>query len=676
MFSHYSKIGLIVFLLQFLFATWLLSSTLYAASDPDQEDIQQLDPVIVSATKTPVPVSHITSSVEVMTEKDFQQRKIKTVLEGLQFGQGLAVFQNGGPGGNATVRMRGGTSSQTLVLLDGAIMNSATLGEFNFGDLTTDNIARIEILRGAQSMVWGSDAIGGVINITTKRGKGNPKVNAFFEYGSFVTLREGGQLSGSQGPVDFSFALSRWDTAGFSAVNFRRGALERDRFGNWQGSSLLGLELPHDGRVQFNFRWLNSDRDIDSAFTTSAFDTFKAKGTSNRYVFSGTYSQPITDWWEQILTLSRQNEDSISQFGTARRNVVTGAVSPVTTSPSMIDTISNRIEWQSNFQLAQPVLLTLGYQFREQLGKNEGNFGTTIVSSHAGFALFQLDLWDRVFATAGVRHDAYNRFGDATTYRVTGGYLLKETGTKIHSSYGTGFRVPTINELVFPGFGNPNAQPEKSQSFDIGIDQSLFDGRVNLHATYFWNRYRNLLTNVISNLAICGPDPFFPSFAGSCVRNLGLARAQGGEFGVDIILLQDWTYMKSLTFHGQYTLTYTRELEGLNPGSRLTRWPVNQASGILRVQPVDPLSVNFEVRFVGDRFSRNGNRNPLDSFVVFNLAATYDVNKHVQVYTRVENLFDEKYEEVQFFGTTVRSIWGGLRVNFEIPVLSRSSSND
>ncbi|MGB0910880.1 MAG: TonB-dependent receptor domain-containing protein, partial [Nitrospirales bacterium] len=263
-----------------------------------------------------------------------------------------------------------------------------------------------------------------------------------------------------------------------------------------------------------------------------------------------------------------------------------------------------------------------------------------------------------------------------TTYRVTGGYLHKETGTKIRGSYGTGFRVPNINELVFPGFGNPNAQPEKSQSLDVGIEQMLFDGRVNFHATYFWNRYRNLLTTVISNLAICGPDPFFPSFGGSCVRNLGVARAQGGEFGVDLQLVEDWVYLKSLSFHGQYTLTYTRELEGLNPGSRLARWPVNQASGILSIQPVEPIKVNVEVRFVGKRFSREGNNSPLKSFVVFNLAGSYAVNKNIEFYTRVENLFNEKYEEVLFFGTPVRSIYGGVRVNFDVPFFSGASSNE
>ena len=164
-------------------------------------DVQTLDPVIVSATKTPVPLRQVTSAVEVLTEEDLKRRQVKTLLEALRLTQGTAVLQNGGPGGVASVRIRGGSANQTLVLIDGAIVNSATNGQFNFAHLTTDNIEKIEIVRGAQSTLWGADAMGGVINITTKRGSGPPKASAFFEYGSFDTLREGGSVSGKSGTV-------------------------------------------------------------------------------------------------------------------------------------------------------------------------------------------------------------------------------------------------------------------------------------------------------------------------------------------------------------------------------------------------------------------------------------------------------------------------------------------
>ena len=633
----------------------------------DSEEIQTLEPVVISATKTPVPTSHLTSSVEVLTEELFKQRKIRTMVQALQLGQGLSIFQNGGPGGVATARIRGGTAQQTLVVLDGAIMNSPTLGSFNFGNLMVNDFERVEILRGAQSMVWGSDAIGGVINIRTKRGLGKPTAKAFFEYGSFNSIREGAQFLGQQGPLDFSFSLTRWDIAGFSAVNFRRGAVERDGFHNWQGGARLGLALPWEGRLNFNFLWVNGDRDIDTAFDPG-FDAFKAKSTQNQFVYSGSYTQPITNWWEQVLTLSRQTEDFTNQFGSAIRNVETGIETPISIDESVINSVVNRIEWQHNFQVAEPLLLTGGYQFREQLGENKGNFDQAIISGNAVFGLAQLNLWDRVFATAGVRQDFYRKFGDATTYRVTGGYLHKETGTKIRGSYGTGFRVPTINDLIFPGFGNPDIEPEKSQSMDLGIEQALFNNTLNLSATYFWNRFRNLITSVVNNLEICGPDPFFPDFPGTCAANIGTATAKGWEFGLDYTLIKNWKFLKSLNFRAQYTYTLTRELEGLNPGTRLARWPVDQFFAVLAYRPIEPILLNLEARVVGGRFSREGDQRPLDSFTVWNLAATYDVNRYIEFYTRVENLFDERYEEVFLFGTPVRSIYGGIRVNSEIPL--------
>ena len=165
----------------------------------DQPDEIETPEVIVSATKTAIPVKEVTSAVEVITGEQMQQRKVRTVAEALRWAQGLAVFQSGGPGTNVDVRMRGGTPEQTLVLIDGAIVNSATIGSYDFANLTSDNIERIEILRGSQGMMWGADAMGGVINITTKRGRETPNISAFAEYGSFTTIREGATISGRKG---------------------------------------------------------------------------------------------------------------------------------------------------------------------------------------------------------------------------------------------------------------------------------------------------------------------------------------------------------------------------------------------------------------------------------------------------------------------------------------------
>ena len=628
------------------------------------ESVYQLDTMVVTGTKTPVSLSHQTSAVEVISEKDFLRQNSRLLTDSLKLGQSLAVFSSGGPGTNATARIRGGSSAQTLVFIDGALMNSGTLGGFNVGMLTTDNIQSVTILRGAQSMLWGSDAMGGVIDIQTKRGDGPPTARAFVEYGSFNTIREGGSVGGQLGFVDFTASLSRWDSANFSTVNYRRGASERDAYRNWQASSLLGVNLPKDGRFEFAFRWINTDLDLDNPANPlfgGPFDVFKSKASTNNFVFSGNYFQPITDWWDQKLTLSRAQEKAITRAGDNQRSVTTGLESiPGSFLNSDIRTKNNRIEWQHNFRIGDLWLVTVGYQYREQLGKNEGQFSEKVVSSNSGFAQVQLNLWDRFFATGGFRQDSHNRAGDSTTYRVTGGYLLKETGSKLRASYATGFRAPNINELFFPEFGNPNLEPEKSQSLDVGVDQSLFQDRITFGVGYFWNRFRQLITPVFDPVGCAG----FTTF-GFCAQNIGKAKTHGWETNLKWLMVTDRPFIKQLDIQGQYTYTMTRDL---TTGARLPRWPVHQANAILTYRPIESLAASVIFRYVGSRFNTVNNQQPLPDFHIINIAASYDFTPSIQGFVRVENIFDRNYEEVLFLGTPVRSVYGGIRMNFDIPM--------
>lgn len=507
--------------------------------------------------------------------------------------------------------------------------------------------------------------MGGVINITTKKGTGAPSARAFFEYGSFSSIREGGQVSGKTGPVDFSVALSRWDYTGFSAVNYRRGASERDGFHNWQTSARLGVELPHEGRLDFNFRLLQGRTDIDGGFG-SGFDTLGAFTNSQQFVYSASYNQPITAWWNQVLTVSRQTENSDTFSGTTQRDLQTGLTSPTFAFRSQIDTLANRVEWQHNFQVGKPLLLSAGYQFRDQQGENRdlltGNLDISrkILSSHAGFAQAQLNLWDRVFATAGVRQDEYNVFGSATTYRATAGYLHQETGTKVRSSYATSFRAPTLNQLYFPNFGNPDLKPEKSQSMDLGVDQYLLDNRLTISGGFFWNRFRDMIV-AQQSAALCGTQFGFANF---CAQNVGLVSTKGWEASVKYAVVRDMPFIKNLDVQAQYTNTLTRNLEAQS-GNRAPRIPVDQWSLIVSYQPIDPLRINLEGRYVGSRFNDVNNQENMRPFDVWNLSASYDVTNRVQTYVRADNIFNEKYEEIRLFGTPVRSIFVGVRVNYD-----------
>lgn len=654
----------------------IMSSTLGRAEESSEEEVVAVTDVVISATKTPLPVSQVTSAVEVITGEEMQQKKLKTVVDALRLSQGLAVFQSGGFGTLAEVRIRGAQPKHTLVLIDGTIVNSPTTGTYDFANLTVDNIDRIEILRGAQSMLWGSDAIGGVINIYTRRGAGTPTAGAFVEYGSFATIREGATASGAKGPFDFAVSLSRWDTSSFSAIDYRRGASERDGFHNWQASGKLGVALPKDGRLELNLRWYNSAVNFDGFDGNGRpADIFGARQTDRNLILSGSYVQPLTSWWTQRLTLARANERLLATSGSVGRNLDTGQLitadvgcgfpTPGSTcfSPFQTDLqiLNHRLEWQHNFQVGKPLLLTAGYQFREELGDAPGFFGgaqpSRRIASNAGFAQAQVNLWDRLLLTGGVRQDSYNVFGDATTYRVTGGYLVKETGTKFRASYATGFRAPTLNDLFFQGFGNPNLRPEKSKSFDAGIDQSLFQGRLQLNAGYFWNHYHDLIQFASAPSSLCPPNTF-----GFCPINVAEAKSQGWELGFKA------TVMKGLEAWGQYTYTLTRDFDRpdnpLGGDKRLARWPIDQFSVGFGYQPIQPVRVTVDYRFVGARNNdlTNTPGQKQGSFGVVNVAATYDVTKRIQIYGRVDNLLNQKYEEILFFGTPIRSVYGGMRV--------------
>jgi vitamin B12 transporter len=622
--------------------------------------LEATDEVVISASKTRQPVSHVTSAVEVITGEQMHQRNLKTVAEALRLATGLAVFSSGAQGATTNVRMRGSTPEQVLVLIDGAIVNSATAGAYDFAFLTTDNIERVEILRGNQSMLWGSDAMGGVISITTKRGRGPLAVGGFLEYGSYNSLREGGEVRGQKGPFDWSATLTRWDISSTSAINFRRGASERDGLRNWQGSGRFGWNLPTKGRLELDVRWLNSFTKFDGFNGTNPADVLGAGTSSNQFIYSGNIFQPLTRWWSTRITAARATDNLTTQDGTFFRDLFTGETGVPFQFGTEIRTYSNRIEWQNNFQIAKPLSVMAGYQFREMIGTSVNSFSDRRVASNAGFAEAQLNLWDRVFGTAGIRQDEFNVFGSATTYRLTGGYLHKETGTKLRASYATGFHAPTINQLFFPGFGNPNLRPEKSQGGDVGIDQTLFDKRVTISANYFWTRYRDQILTIFDPVACAGIG-----FFGFCPLNFGSTTAKGVEVSIKANLLRDLRWARSLDVQGQYTHTATRDMTA-PPHNRLPRWPLQQYSAIISYQPIDAFRMNLEFRYVGQRFNDAQATQSLPGFDVWNLSATYDIAKQVQGYLRVENLFDRRYEEVLYFGTPSRSIFGGIRVNFSL----------
>jgi len=296
-----------------------------------------LEPIVVTATRIEVPIKETASSVTIIDGKTIEAKHHRTVLEALREVPGLDIVQTGGAGGTTSAFLRGGNSNHTLVLIDGIQVNSPTTGAYDFSDLTTDNIERIEIIRGPQSTLYGSDAIGGVIHIITKKGKGAATSSVSFEGGSFGSYRETLRLSGSTEKGDYSFSAARFDTEGISRANEKNGNPEKDRYENTTFSSRIGFNLPHDARLEWTARLTDASSEIDGCCPPS--DDPKALQNKRALATSLSLISPVTAWWDQKLQLSLQQDK------------LKGIHPDLTFGNFEIDTEGQRLDWQSHGRL-------------------------------------------------------------------------------------------------------------------------------------------------------------------------------------------------------------------------------------------------------------------------------------------------------------------------------------
>jgi len=593
--------------------------------------------VVVTATKTETPITEVASSVYVIDSKMIEDKKAVMVLDVLRDAPGLQVVQSGGLGGQTSVFLRGGNSNFTLVLIDGVRMNSPTTGVYDFSNLTTDNIERIEVIYGPQSTLYGSDAIGGVIQIITKKGKEAPHGYVFGEGGSFETLREGGGIWGATEFLDYSLEVSHISTDGISKADANLGNSERDGYNNFSLSSRIDANFLGDGRIDFLARYYQSKTDLDGFNSSFVFaDDPNLVQKNYDYSFSTIITKPLNDWWTPRLTLSYY-DDKIE------------ANDPDTPSNDGKTTANQYfIDWQNTFNIVPYHLIGLmhsgtmvaGYEYYGQKGNFQSAFGNYDATDGNNALYFQLqhDIAKQFFATAGVRHDINSHFGDKWTYKADLAYLLPVLDGKIHANYGTGFRAPTMNDLSFPGFNNPNLQPEDSQSYEFGLSLSPVKNTFSMGATYFYNTYANLIQ--------AGPPPLF------LPDNIGKARSQGASVDAAI------TPIRQVSLKANYTYLWTKDLD---TNQDLLRRPNNKVNILLEVVPIDRLHINTDIQYVSSRADFGGR---VGAYALVGMAATYDVIKHVQVYAKIDNLLDRDYEEINGYGTYGRSVYGGAKVSF------------
>ena len=610
-----------------------------------------LDEISVAATGVPTPTAQVGSSVTVLTERTLEQQQRRTVPDALQQVPGLNVVQTGGPGGQTSVFIRGANSNHTKVLIDGidATDPSNGNGSFDFGQLLTDDLARIEVLRGPQSGLYGSDAIGGVVSFTTKRGEGPARASLRLEGGSFGTFNQSGRISGSENGFDYSVSVSHFRAAATPVtppdlVPFGR-PIHPNFYDNETVSAKFGYQFTDTFRINSVTRFINSRL----LLTGDDFSTFPAAPAAFRSeaAVQQVFTRNEAEWtpfagFHNILAINYSNLFNRQQ----------GPLDPLAT-PDATTGLGERtrFEYRGDYLLSPGNIVLFGAQRDEEslFTSSPGSVPDSLRArngSTAGYGEVQLTPFDRAFLVANLRHDENDQFGPATTFRVAPSYILPFTDTRLKGSVGTGFKAPTLSQLYqsFPAFNffaNPNLRPEESLGYDAGFEQPLGD-RVLVGATY----YRNDFTNLINTNA---------SFTSN--ENVGKAVSYGAEAFVSV------RFSETLSGRVDYTNTVTKN-EITN--QELLRRPRHKGSATAFWNPLPGLTFSGTVIVLGSFVDGNRDfsvprlKNP--GFTLVNLAVNYDVSETVSVFGRIDNLFDRRYENPTGFLGPGLAVYGGVRM--------------
>ena len=616
------------------------------AQDKPSDTALALPNMVVTATRTETPEDEVGSAITVITAKDIADKNINNVADALRTVPGLDVVRSGSLGQQTSVFLRGANSNHTLVLVDGVEMNdpSSPTGAFDFAFLQADNIERIEVVRGAASAAFGSDAIGGVINVITKKGAGKVKLSGVAEGGSYGTWKTGGNISGGTERVNYSFDASRLETAGFSAADKNLGNSMPNGYKNTNLSGRAGFKVNDALDFGTTLRYGEGKSSLDNGGGKGAddpnyygrFNELFTRGFGHLKLFEG--------FWEQTVGVAYSRTD---------RNNVNG-VDPVNNFSSAATNLGQKVklDYQNIFHVHKSNTVMLGVEEEvDSLSSSaSSDYPAWSYSSSAsiplktmntlGFYLQdQIKLFDRSFTTLGVRYDDNNRFGGHETWRANELYTIKETGTRFKGSYGTGFKAPTLNQMydTIYGTGNVNLKPETSRSWDVGVEQDLFKKVSTLGISYFETAFNNLIQ---------ANSPFYVN------QNVSKAKTNGIESFAEVRPMTD------LTLRATYTY---QQAQNLDTGNQLLRRPRDKASFDADYRFLEKAHFHVNVLMVGKKADY---ASTVAGYAMLNFSGSYDVHKYVQLFARIDNVLNKQYEEVYGYGTSGVAGYGGVKVSY------------
>lgn len=639
------------------------------------------DEIVVSASRSGdgVPASLLGSSVTVIDEEALRDRQTRVVSDVLRDVPGVSVSRSGGVGGLTQIRIRGSESNQVLVFIDGIKASDPYFGEYDFGNLIADESARVEVLRGQQSALYGSDAIGGVISYTTLSGREAPGVSARVEGGSLGTIAAATRAAGVAGD-GFDYAVSTTYLSTDGSVTAREGSrsLGSESFGssvklNWTPSPAFKLTVV--GRYSRTEADQNDQAIVPSSPIVQGYQAIAVVDTPGSryendafYGFARAELNLFDDVWTNAVSgqITDANRDSYSLTGYAfgdRGRRYRGTFESVVRFGN--DRVRNRFTFGADFEREEA----------RNIDPTGFAFGGTTRSDTTGFvAQYELVVDEALAIGASARIDDYSRFEGAATYRATASYLLPG-GTRLHAAYGTGIKAPTLTELF--GYsdglyiGNPDLQPERSDGWEAGVEQSFLAGTAKIGATYFDNRFRDQIETAFVEVN----GEFLSTSRNSSFRadQRGVEAFAALELGA-VRVDAAYTYLDAP--QTVLALAGPRPAGGaFQPATLIdaqaVRRPKNTGSLNVTYAPAAvPLNVTATVRYNGAArdyaFTSSYQRLlvDLDDFVLVNLNGSFDVSENVQLFGRVENLLDQDYEEVFTFATPGITAFGGIRARF------------
>jgi len=606
--------------------------------------------IVVTANRTPQPLSRIGQSISVVDLPELERRQSQNIADVLRTIPGVAIARNGGLGSATSVFIRGADSDQTVALIDGVKLNDPSLpgGGFNFGNLLVGNIERVEVLRGAQSVLWGSQAVAGVVNMITRRPTEDLTLNARGEYGFRDTVNLVANVSGKTGALSASVGGGWLRSDGISNFAESRGGRELDGYENLGANANFNLALSDD--VSIDARgWYSRSRFNADGFPAPTFalgDVNEENLTREIVGYSGVNAALFDGRLKNRLGFAITDSDR-------RSTALDGA--PVETFRA--EGRNERLEYQGVLDIAKGWEATFGAE-QEISRFSAANFGGAPTIGRARLYSLYGNLVAAPLAgltlTAGLRRDDHDRFGDATTFGASGVYTLASTGTTLRASYAEGFKAPSLFQLL-SNFGNTSLRPERSAGWDAGVSQSLVGGRLQFSATYFARDSSDLIIFIscpLPRTGICTNRPF------GTYDNVALARATGAEFALTL------RPVDALTLQFSHGIVDSRNRTAGNASFnlRLPRRPEHSSSLLLDYRWGFGLQTGVTVTNVGMTFENAANTSQLPGYTLVDIRAALPIGDRLEVTARIENLFDAAYETALRFGQPGRAGYVGVRV--------------